>query len=135
MASDNERGHIFTERLLSLRGEKTTMFMGSSSMRNIIEKLETILQDRKTKDPKDSYVSSLYSKGNQDICDKITEEASELVDATKDGKAQVVHETADLLFHVLVLLASLDIKYATILDELTRRFGTSGIEEKNNRKK
>ena len=84
---------------------------------------------------KDSYVSSLYSKGNQDICDKITEEASELVDATKDGKAQVVHETADLLFHVLVLLASLDIKYATILDELTKRFGTSGIEEKNNRKK
>ena len=46
-----------------------------------------------------------------------------------------MHETADLLFHVLVLLASLDIKYATILDELTKRFGTSGIEEKNNRKK
>jgi len=40
MASDHERGHIFTERLLNLRGEKTTMFMGSSSMRNIIEKLE-----------------------------------------------------------------------------------------------
>ena len=103
-------------------------------MNDIIEKLETILQDRKTKDPNDSYVSSLYSKCNQDICDIITEEASELVDATNDGKAQVVHETADLLFHVLVLLASLDIKYATILDELTRRFGTSGIEEKNNRK-
>ena len=102
-------------------------------MNDIIEKLETILQDRKTKDPNDSYVSSLYSKGNQDICDKITEEASELVDATRDDKANV--ETADLLFHVLVLLASLDIKYATILDELTKRFGTSGIEEKNNRKK
>ena len=104
-------------------------------MNDIIEKLEIILQDRKTKDPKDSYVSTLYSKGNRDICDKIIEEASELVDATEDGKAQVVHETADLLFHVLVLLASLDIKYATILDELTKRFGTSGIEEKNNRKK
>ena len=61
------------------------------------------------------------------------EEAGELVDATEDGKAQVVHETADLLFHVLVLLASLDVKYATILDELTKRFGTSGIEEKNNK--
>ena len=104
-------------------------------MNDIIEKLETILQDRKTKDPKDSYVSSLYSKGNQHIRDKITEEAGELVDATEDSKAQVVHETADLLFHVLVLLASLDIKYATILDELTKRFGISGIEEKNNRKK
>ena len=105
-------------------------------MSDIIEKLETILQDRKTEAPRDSYVSSLYfSKGNQDICDKIIEEAGELVDATDDGKAQVVHETADLLFHVLVLLASLDIKYATILDELTNRFGTSGLEEKNNRKK
>ena len=66
---------------------------------------------------------------------KLLRRPGELVDATKDGKAQVVHETADLLFHVLVLLASLDIKYATILDELTKRFGTSGIEEKNNRKK
>ena len=104
-------------------------------MRDIIEKLEVILENRKTENSGDSYVSSLYAKGNQDICDKITEEASELVDAAKDGKARVVHETADLLFHVLVLLASLDIKYATILDELTKRFGTSGIEEKNNRKK
>ena len=104
-------------------------------MDDIIEKLEAILQNRKKEDSKDSYVSSLYSKGNKDICDKITEEASELVDATKDGKAQVVHETADLLFHVLVLLASLDIKYATILDELTKMIRTSGIEEKNNRQK
>ena len=104
-------------------------------MNDIIEKLETILHKRKTEDSKDSYVSSLYSKGNQHICDKITEEACELVDATEDSKAQVIHETADLLFHVLVLLASHDIKYATILDELTKRFGISGIEEKNNRKK
>ena len=104
-------------------------------MSDIIEKLEVILQNRKTEDPRDSYVSSLYSKGNQHICDKITEEAGELVEATEDSKAQVIHETADLLFHVLVLLASLDIKYATILDELTKRFGISGIEEKNNRKK
>ena len=104
-------------------------------MNNIIEKLEVILQNRKVENPKDSYVSSLYSKGNQHISDKIIEEARELVDAVEDGKDQVVHEASDLLFHVLVLLASLNIKYATILDELTNRFGTSGIEEKNNRKK
>ena len=103
-------------------------------MNDIIEKLETILQKRKIEDSKDSYVSSLYSKGNQAISDKIIEEAGELVDATEDGKAQVIHETADLLFHVLVLLASHDIKYARILEELENRFGTSGIEEKNNRK-
>ena len=104
-------------------------------MNDIIEKLEVILQNRKIEDPRDSYVSSLYSKGNQHICDKIIEEAAELVDASENDNAQVIHEAADLLFHVLVLLASLDIKYATILDELTNRFGTSGIEEKNNRKK
>ena len=104
-------------------------------MNDIIKKLEMILQNRKTQDPKDSYVSSLYSKGNHHICDKIIEEAGELVEAADNGKDQVIHEAADLLFHVLVLLASLDIKYATILDELTNRFGTSGIEEKNNRKK
>ena len=104
-------------------------------MSDIIQKLEIILQSRKGSDSKESYVSSLYSKGNQHICDKIIEEAEELVEATKDGKAHVVHEAADLLFHVLVLLASLDVKYATILDELTNRFGTSGIEEKKNRKK
>ena len=104
-------------------------------MNDIIDKLEVILQNRKTEDSKDSYVSSLYSKGNQYICGKIIEEAGELVDAADDDKAHVVHEAADLLFHVLVLLASLDIKYATILDELTKRFGTSGIEEKNNREK
>ena len=104
-------------------------------MNNIIEKLEVILQNRKVENSTDSYVSSLYSKGNQHICDKIIEEARELVDAVEDDKDQVVHEASDLLFHVLVLLASLDIKYATILDELTNRFGTSGIEEKNNRKK
>jgi phosphoribosyl-ATP pyrophosphohydrolase len=46
----------------------------------------------------------------------------------------MIDESADLLFHVLVLLASHDIKYARILEELENRFGTSGIEEKNNRK-
>ena len=104
-------------------------------MNDIIERLEAILQSRQIEDSKGSDVSSLYSKGNQHICDKIIEEARELVDASEDGKAKVVHEAADLIFHVLVLLASLDIKYATILDELTKRFGTSGIEEKNNRQK
>ena len=104
-------------------------------MNDIIEKLEVILQNRKIEDPRNSYVSSLYSKGNQYICDKIIEEAGELVDASENDKAQVVHEAADLLFHVLVLLASHDIKYATILGELSNRFGTSGIEEKKNRKK
>ena len=104
-------------------------------MDDIITKLESILEQRKENSSADSYVSSLYEKGNDHICEKIIEEAQELVDATKENEKRIIHETADLFFHVLVLLASHDIKYARILDELVRRFGTSGIEEKNNRNK
>ena len=104
-------------------------------MDNIIKKLESIIEQRKGTSSKDSYVALLYEKGNKHICDKIIEEAQELIEATDENEAQLIHETADLFFHVLVLLASHDIKYATILDELRRRFGTSGIEEKNNRNK
>ena len=104
-------------------------------MDSIIQKLESILEQRKDSDSEDSYVSSLYEKGNKYICDKILEEAQELVEASNENREQLIHETTDLLFHVLVLLASHDIKYATILDELERRFGTSGIDEKNNRNK
>ena len=64
----------------------------------------------------------------------MVEEASELVEATRQSENQIIHESADLLFHVLVLLASHDIKYVRILEELESRFGTSGIEEKKNRK-
>jgi len=102
-------------------------------MTDIIDKLEQVLEKRKDIESDKSYVASLYSKGNGYICDKILEEASELVEASEDTPQRVVHETADLLFHVLVLLASQDIKYARIKDELERRFGTSGIDEKNNR--
>ena len=104
-------------------------------MDDIITKLESILEQRKENSSADSYVSSLYEKGNNHICEKIIEEAQELVDATKENEKRITHETADLFFHVLVLLASHDIKYARILNELDRRFGTSGIEEKNNRNK
>ena len=102
-------------------------------MADIIDQLEQVLDERKDVESDNSYVASLYSKGNGHICDKILEEASELVEASEDTTQQVVHETADLLFHVLVLLASRDIKYARIKEELERRFGTSGIDEKNNR--
>ena len=104
-------------------------------MDDIIRELEKILEQRKNKVSADSYVSSLYEKGHKHICDKIMEETQELIEATEVNDEQVIHETADLFFHVLVLLASHDIKYATILNELRRRFGTSGIEEKNNRNK
>ena len=102
-------------------------------MADIIDQLEEVLEERKDIESDNSYVASLYSKGSRYICDKILEESSELVEASEDTPERVIHETADLLFHVLVLLASRDIKYARIKEELERRFGTSGIDEKNNR--
>ena len=103
-------------------------------MKDILDKLDKILEDRKTSNSNESYIASLYKKGNKHICDKVIEEANELVAATKESENQIIHESADLLFHVLVLLASHDIKYVRILEELESRFGTSGIEEKKNRK-
>ena len=103
-------------------------------MEDIIDKLDKILEDRKFSNPNDSYIAELYKKGNNHICNKVIEESSELVEATRQSENQIIHESADLLFHVLVLLASHDIKYVRILEELESRFGTSGIEEKKNRK-
>lgn len=104
-------------------------------MNEIIEKLEDILEMRKSASDADSYVASLYKQGDKQICDKILEEAQELVDSIDMKDDQIVHESADLLFHVLVLLRFKNIKYVKILNELDRRFGTSGIVEKNNRNK
>ena len=103
-------------------------------MKNILYRLDKILEDRKISKGGRSYVASLYEKGNKHMCSKVLEEANELVEATYENKQRMIDESADLLFHVLVLLASHDIKYARILEELENRFGTSGIEEKNNRK-
>ena len=102
-------------------------------MKDILDRLDKILEDRKISRGDSSYVASLYKKGSKHICNKVLEEANELVEATYENKQRMVHESADLLFHVLVLLASHDIKYARILEELENRFGTSGREEKNNR--
>ena len=103
-------------------------------MKDILDRLDKILEDRKISRGDSSYVASLYEKGSKHICSKVLEGANELVEATYENKQRMIHESADLLFHVLVLLASHDIKYARILEELENRFGTSGIEEKNNRK-
>jgi phosphoribosyl-ATP pyrophosphohydrolase len=79
-------------------------------------------------------VAKLYSKGLDTILKKIGEEATETVMAAKDGDNQkIVYETADLWFHTLVLLAHQGLKPQDVLDELDRRFGLSGLEEKAQR--
>ena len=86
-------------------------------------------------DPATSYVSRLFSKGDDAILKKIGEEATELVMAAKDARAdgdasKVLYECADLWFHSMVLLAKFDLSPQQVLDELARREGLSGLAEK-----
>ncbi|MDH5358319.1 MAG: phosphoribosyl-ATP diphosphatase [Gammaproteobacteria bacterium] len=105
-------------------------------MSEILNKLATILEDRKHADPDSSYVASLYHAGTDKILKKLGEEATETVIAGKGGdRNEIIYETADLWFHCLVLLAHNNIEPQLILDELDRRFGLSGIEEKASRDK
>jgi len=98
---------------------------------DIIERLTVVLGWRKDAEPETSYVASLYHQGLDSILDKIAEESAELIEAAKTGdRDQIVYETADLWFHCLVMLAQQNIDAQQVLDELDRRFGLSGIDEK-----
>jgi phosphoribosyl-ATP pyrophosphohydrolase len=100
----------------------------------VLDKLATILEQRRSAAAGSSYVSSLYAAGRSHILEKIEEEAAELVTAGKDETdCQVIHETADLWFHTLVLLAERGLHPKDVLGELERRFGKSGLEEKAER--
>ena len=103
-------------------------------MENILQQLAQVLEERKNADPDSSYVAKLYDKGLDGILKKIGEEATETVMAAKDGDPdKIVYETADLWFHCMVLLANQGLKPDDVLNELARRFGLSGLEEKANR--
>lgn len=103
-------------------------------MSDVLTKLAAVLEARKNADPESSYVASLYHKGTDTILKKLGEEAIETVIAGKGGdRDEIIYETADLWFHSLVLLAHNNIEPQLILDELDRRFGLSGHEEKANR--
>ena len=105
-------------------------------MDDILLKLEKILEQRKTAKAEDSYVSSLYHKGTEEILKKIAEESTEVIMAAKeDDKDKIIYEVADLWFHTLVLLSHKNISVNKITDELSRRFGLSGLIEKASRKK
>lgn len=103
-------------------------------MNDTLNQLAQVLEARKTQPGDKSYVASLYEKGTNAILKKIGEEATEVVIAAKDGdKAQIIYETADLWFHSMVLLAQQNLHPNDILEELQRRFGLSGLDEKAQR--
>ena len=104
-------------------------------MTDILEQLAEVLEQRKQAEPDSSYVASLYARGLDAMLKKIGEEATETVMAAKDGDDdKLIYETADLWFHSLVLLAHKGLGPDDVLQELGRRFGVSGHDEKASRK-
>lgn len=104
-------------------------------MSDVLTQLAEVLESRKGASPESSYVASLYDRGLDAILKKVGEEATETVIAAKDGNAeQIIYETADLWFHTLVMLANQGLGPQQVLDELQRRFGLSGLDEKAGRK-
>jgi phosphoribosyl-ATP pyrophosphohydrolase len=105
-------------------------------MDDILRNLSDVIEARRKSDPDESYVSGLFASGVDGILKKVGEEATELVLAGKGGdRNEVVYEAADLWFHSVVLLKYFDLEVSDVLDELERRSGMSGIEEKANRQK
>ena len=100
-------------------------------MSDTIEKLVKIIKSKKVSDIKSSYTSFLLSKGNDHCLNKLKEEVNELEDAIKNKK-NTIHETADVIYHLLVTLESAEINFNDIMAELKKREGTSGFKEKGN---
>jgi phosphoribosyl-ATP pyrophosphohydrolase len=111
-------------------------------MSDILDKLVKIIRSRKGSDSdvKSSYTSFLFSKGKDYCLKKLKEEVGELEEAIKNYKLFelkkskiIIHETADVIYHLLVTLESVGVNFDDIIKELKKREGTSGFEEKKNR--
>ncbi|MCU6435108.1 phosphoribosyl-ATP diphosphatase [Undibacterium sp. Jales W-56] len=107
-------------------------------MSETLKRLAAVIESRKPAnggDPATSYVARLFSKGDDAILKKIGEEATETVMAAKDArssgdKSKVLYECADLWFHSMILLAQFELTPQDVLNELARREGLSGLDEK-----
>lgn len=99
-----------------------------------LDRLEAIIRDRRTGDPASSYVAKLTARGRAKIAQKLGEEAVEtVIAAIQDDRAALACEAADLVFHLLVLLADAGLSMDDVRAELARREGISGLEEKASR--
>jgi len=103
---------------------------------DILDAVYHVIQDRRRNPNEKSYVNSLFTKGLDKILSKIGEEATEAAIAGKGGdREEIIYEVADLFFHTLIMMGYYDLPPERIYAELRRRFGMSGIEEKESRTK
>jgi phosphoribosyl-ATP pyrophosphohydrolase len=102
-----------------------------------LARLMAVIEDRKAHPSDQSYTSALLAGGATRIRKKVVEEAAELFEAAGEadaaGREHVIRESADLVYHLFVLLAQRGVALADLEDELARRFGTSGLDEKGAR--
>lgn len=98
---------------------------------DMLDRLEQVIRDRRQGDPATSYVAKLTARGRAKIAQKVGEEATEtVIAAIRDDRVELTGEAADLIFHLLVLLADAGVTLDEVRDELARREGVSGIDEK-----
>lgn len=119
-----------------VRTEKinSEVLVDTSAAYGVIDTLYHTIQNRKNEDTSKSYTAKLLSGKQNSMLKKIVEEAGEFTFAVKDDNEQeIIYEAADLTYHCLVALASKNISPDRIKQELAKRFGLSGIEEKNSR--
>jgi phosphoribosyl-ATP pyrophosphohydrolase len=101
---------------------------------SVLHELEAIIRARKGADPESSWTAKLLASGPEKCAEKFGEEAIEaIIEAVRDDKARLTSEAADVLYHLLVMLAARDVALADVEAELARRTGTSGIAEKASR--
>ena len=99
-----------------------------------LDRLWQVIQSRRNADPQTSYTARLFARGRIKIAQKLGEEAVEaVIEGVKGDSAKLVGESADLLYHLLVLWADVGISPADVAAELKRREGKSGIDEKRGR--
>lgn len=118
-------------------GEVTSdVEIDTAAMYGVIDTLYHTILEKKNDDPNKSYTAKLLQGKQNSMLKKIVEEAGEFTFAVKDDDTEeIIYEGADLMYHCLVAMASKNISPDRIKQELTRRFGLSGIEEKNSRTK
>lgn len=106
-------------------------------MQDILQRLMAVVTDRKRNPPPRSYTTSLFAGGVEKIGAKVLEEAEEVVEAATEngeaGREHLVNEAADLIYHLLVMLAHRDATLEQVEDVLAQRFGISGLDEKESR--
>ncbi len=105
-------------------------------MSETLKKLRDVIEERRNAaDPKKSYVAKLFKQGRGKICQKVGEEAAEVIVAALEGKNnELVEESADLLFHLSMLWADRKVEPWQVMEELEKRMGISGLDEKAARK-